>query len=201
VLLPKVVESTEPPARNRVEHPRVEKIDVTSQESEILRRELAMQKSKSPARVEETTRVEPVPTVVPSTKQTVEPIVAIPHPPMKPAAEPVVVVSESDVPMTRSAASDKEKTVALKSMDIHYGQADTFKSITGQVQLYRKTWRLRYADVGQEDSYGGVVVLEGSADLSKLRDGCHIRVTGVLVPPATRTGLAMYRVQSLEILD
>ena len=48
-----------------------------------------------------------------------------------------------------------------------------------------KMIRLRYADVGQEDIFGGVVVLEG-VDQSKLRDGQHAKVTGVLIAPTSR---------------
>ena len=77
----------------------------------------------------------------------------------------------------------------------------TFPTIVGHVHQYRKTWRLRYAAVDQEDRYGGVVILEGSADLSKLRDGQHVRVRGVLQEPDSRLGSAHYRVQSIEVLD
>ena len=40
----------------------------------------------------------------------------------------------------------KEKTVALKSVHIHYGQTDNYTAITGQLQEYRKTLRLRPDD-------------------------------------------------------
>jgi len=96
--------------------------------------------------------------------------------------------------------SKKEQTIALKSVHIKYGHGENFTTVTGQLQAYRKTYRLRYASIEQEDRYGGVVTLEG-ADLSKLRDGQHARIQGVLVPPTERNGPAMYRVQSIEILD
>jgi hypothetical protein len=76
-----------------------------------------------------------------------------------------------------------------------------FQSLTGQVQQFRNTWRLRYAAIDQEDPYGGVVVLDGGAELSQLRDGQRVRVSGVLIPPESRTGSAHYRVKTIEMLD
>jgi hypothetical protein len=75
------------------------------------------------------------------------------------------------------------------------------KSVAGHVQQYRNTWRLRYAPIDQEDVYGGVVILDGGAELSQLRDGQRVRVSGVLIPPESRTSSARYRVQAIEMLD
>jgi hypothetical protein len=84
-------------------------------------------------------------------------------------------------------------------MTFKYGHGANFESVTGQVQGFRKTLRLRYASIEQEDPYGGVVILEG--DTSKLRDGQHVRVQGAFFPPTERNGSARYRVESVEILD
>ena len=95
----------------------------------------------------------------------------------------------------------RETPVAIKTAPASMGQTEQFKSITGEVQVFRTTRRLRYAAIDQADIYGGVVVLEGDAEVSKLRDGQHVRVRGELIPPTTRVGSAIYRVASLEILD
>ena len=115
--------------------------------------------------------------------------------------EPSARVPEVTIPAVQEPTSAKEKTLVVKTSEIHYGQADHFTQVTGQVQQFRKSWRLRYADVAQEDPYGGVVVLDGGPELGRLRDGQHVRVTGVLVPPETRTSSATYRVKTIEILD
>ena len=73
-------------------------------------------------------------------------------------------------------------------MHITYGPTEQFRTVTGLVQQFRKTWRLRYAAVDQEDRYGGVVILEGGAELSRLRDGKHVRVTGQLIPVDAGSG-------------
>ncbi len=61
--------------------------------------------------------------------------------------------------------------------------------------------RLRYAPIDQEDQYGGFVVLEGGAELTRMRDGQHIRIRGVLIAPEDRNSAAHYRVQAIEALD
>jgi hypothetical protein len=80
-------------------------------------------------------------------------------------------------------------------------KTEASKSVAGRVLQYRNTWRLRYAPIDQEDVYGGVVVLDGGAELSQLRDGQRVRVSGVLIPPESRTSSARYRVQAIEMLD
>jgi hypothetical protein len=80
-------------------------------------------------------------------------------------------------------------------------KTEASKSVAGRVLQFRNTWRLRYAPIDQEDVYGGVVILDGGAELSQLRDGQRVRVSGVLVPAESRTGSACYRVQSIEMLD
>jgi hypothetical protein len=116
-----------------------------------------------------------------------------------PAASEVVsqkIISETPPPVT----ADGEKNVVLKNVAFKYGRGANFESVTGQVQIFRKTMRLRYASIEQEDAYGGVVILEGS-EISNLRDGQHVRVQGTFVAPSDRHGSAKYRVQSVELLD
>jgi hypothetical protein len=110
------------------------------------------------------------------------------------ATEPFEIVQPGPATLTVAvqtvavAVPEKEKTVAMQS-------------VTGQVHQYRNTWRLRYAAIDQEDPYGGVVVLDGGAELSQLREGQNVRVSGILVPPESRTGSAHYRVQAIEIVN
>ncbi len=79
--------------------------------------------------------------------------------------------------------------------------AEGYRTLVGQVQEFRKTWRLRYSSVEQGDPHGGSVVLEGDGDFSALRDGMTIRVQGVLIPAADRTAGARYRVQNFEVVE
>ena len=82
-----------------------------------------------------------------------------------------------------------------------YGHTDGYRSLTGQVQQWRNTWRLRYAAVEADDPHGGSVVLTGSAELEKLRDGQRVRVRGTLLPADDRQGSARYQVKTLDVLE
>jgi hypothetical protein len=107
-----------------------------------------------------------------------------------------------DAPAPISPAVErKEQAVPVKKTEIPKTPAEKFWTVTGTVEAFRKTWRVRYAAVDQEDRYGGVVVLDGGAELNPLRDGMRVRVRGTLIPATDRTGSAHYRVQSLQILD
>src|SRR2546430_150082 len=66
------------------------------------------------------------------------------------------------------------------------GPADTTQLLTGSVESWRKTWRLRYAAVDVEDANGGRVTLIGGAELDRLHEGQQVRVRGTLVPAADR---------------
>jgi hypothetical protein len=110
------------------------------------------------------------------------------------------VISESGPPLTAPATANGEQNLVLKNVAFKYGRGANFESVTGQVQIFRKTMRLRYASIEQEDAYGGVVILEGS-EISNLRDGQHVRVHGTFVAPSDRNGNAKYRVHTIEMLD
>jgi hypothetical protein len=181
------------PAPKRAEIPVVEKSNALADEMAIVNREAAALRDRVAKRGADKT-----PSVI--AQSAIEPILPTPSITTKPAVESIPTPAEITIPVPQENAA-KEKIVTIKGIEIHYGEKDNYKSITGQVQQYRKTWRLRYASIDQEDIHGGVVVLEGGADLNKLQDGQHVRVTGVLVPPATRTSSATYRVQTVEILD
>jgi hypothetical protein len=89
----------------------------------------------------------------------------------------------------------------LKGEPIQWGHTDDFKSVTGQIQLWRQTVRLRYAPVDQEDPYGGFVVLQGDGEVAKLREGQHVRVRGILIAPENRNHAANFKVQAIDVLD
>ena len=116
-----------------------------------------------------------------------------------PKAPAPAVETTKALPVIES--TKKAQPAAVSTLSGRFGHTENFDTVAGQVQTFRKTFRLRYLSIEQEDRYGGIVVLEGGVELSKLRDGNHVRVHGVLVPPTTRGGNAHYRVQSLEILD
>lgn len=77
--------------------------------------------------------------------------------------------------------------------------ATDYRTLTGQVQSWRGSWRLRYSDIGVEDQYGGSVTLDGVRE--QLQEGCQVRVQGQLLPAADRLSTPRFQVQALEVLS
>jgi len=119
--------------------------------------------------------------------------------PLAKMPEPIEIKVELPKPMPAAPVKVATKTEVVTKSGVKHGVEGGFKSIAGQVQQYRNTWRLRYAEVGQDDPHGGSVLLEG--DLGDIRDGQTVRVRGFLIPAADRRDSARYRVQAIEVLD
>jgi hypothetical protein len=63
----------------------------------------------------------------------------------------------------------------------------------------RGTWRLRYADAGDEDRYGGSVTLDGiGRQMSEYSSGQMVRVEGALVDPESHDAAPAYRVKDMR---
>src|SRR5262245_36610931 len=77
---------------------------------------------------------------------------------------------------------------------------DSARSITGNVELWRKTYRLRYAPVDVPDPHGGSLMLVGD-QLDSLQDGQRVRVQGHMLPGSDRTGGRRFQVQAVQILQ
>jgi hypothetical protein len=75
------------------------------------------------------------------------------------------------------------------------------KTLTGAVESWRRTWRLRYAGVDVEDPHGGRVTLIGGRALDQLHEGQRIRVRGILIPTADRGSAPAFDVQAIELID
>jgi hypothetical protein len=121
-----------------------------------------------------------------------------------PGKVPVLLASATQEPerlLPEPIVQAVEMAAPAPSVPMPSGEAEKNKSFTGKVQRFRAAWRLRYAAIDQEDAYGGVVVLEGGAGLNRLREGQQVRVSGHLTPPESRTGSAILRVMTLEMLD
>jgi len=144
---------------------------------------------------------------VPSTAQDKLVSIALPDlkklPPAIQASAPVTIRSDEELVKLEATgiAKDKATPITLKSVHIKYGASENHAVLVGKVTEWRKSLRLRYAAVEQEDKYGGSVMLDGGEILQKVRDGQHVRVRGTLIPAEDRLSSARYRVESVDILD
>jgi hypothetical protein len=106
----------------------------------------------------------------------------------------------------RKAVVSEEKSppIIVKEVVLNVGkvpQGDIVKDVTGEVEKFQNTWRLRYASIDVEDEYGGSFVLDGAIDASRLREGQRIRVHGQVIPPENRQTPARCVVQTVDILN
>lgn len=93
-----------------------------------------------------------------------------------------------------------DQLIELGSKTISFGAGENYRTLTGEVQQFRRGWRLRYAAVDAEDAHGGSVSLIGQG-LERLKDGVHVRVTGTLIPAEDRLSSPRFQVQALEVLE
>jgi hypothetical protein len=135
------------------------------------------------------------------------PLTLTPMPSVAPAAAGKVIQASAVVEPTAALTAAMELAAARTPADptvapqAAYGHTDGYKSLTGHVQQWRHTWRLRYAAVEADDPHGGSVVLVGGSELERLRDGQRVRVRGAIVPSDDRQGTTRYQVQALDVLE
>lgn len=114
------------------------------------------------------------------TPRTIEPTAA-------PAAAPV---AEKNPPNATQAAG----TYNSPDYSILFGMLD--------YNARRGIWKLRYADAGQEDRYGGCVTLEGvGRQMSEFKSGQMVRVEGCLVDPNSQVPSPAYRVRDVRPVE
>src|SRR5207248_6886584 len=79
-----------------------------------------------------------------------------------------------------------------------YGHGPDYSWISGDVQKWRKEWRLRYAPLDESDEYGGCLTLLGEQCLGHLREGQHCKLLGRVVPDDTKSGGLAYHIEAIQ---
>jgi hypothetical protein len=80
-------------------------------------------------------------------------------------------------------------------------EAQPEQVLTGTVESWRRTQRLRYAPADVEEANGGLVTLVGDPQLERMKEGQRIRVRGFLIPSADRAHPPRFQVQSMEVVE
>jgi len=109
--------------------------------------------------------------------------------PERPTPSPMSLVAEN----TGAASVEPVNTASAQRND---GE----QALAGEVQQFRRGWRLRYAPLDVAEEHGGSVSLVG-AGLDYLKEGARIRVTGNFLPDDDRPGGARFQVRAFEVLD
>jgi hypothetical protein len=124
---------------------------------------------------------------------------------MMPAPKALPPVTQSPVPAPVAQAGltlpEMGPNLVASAPSQKPGPLQGCQVLTGSVESWRKTWRLRYAPIDVEEAHGGRVTLVGDAELDGLRDGQRLRVHGVLVPSSSRSDPPAFHVQSVEVLE
>jgi hypothetical protein len=115
-----------------------------------------------------------------------------------PEALPALPEPEASPPATPPTSVSKTGHVELEPAK---EPAGAITELTGSIEAWRKTWRLRYAPIDVEDPYGGRVTLVGDSGLGRLHEGQRLRVRGFLIPATDSKNAPQFCVESLEILD
>ncbi|MBY0525287.1 MAG: hypothetical protein K2R98_17910 [Gemmataceae bacterium] len=129
--------------------------------------------------------------------QQVQPIQSVVYSTQEPPTAGVVTASAQQVQMPEVAKQFQKKV----------GNADDYSWITGQliyVHADGGRWVLRYASVGQEDKYGGSVVLATAAEMKNYREGDLVSVTGEVLNNGRATrhlGGPLYRVENIAMIE
>jgi hypothetical protein len=114
--------------------------------------------------------------------------------------ETVIITTQSTEPARPLiVAAEKPKPAEPAPQEITTPRAGVC-TLSGEVQEFRRTWRLRYAAIDAEDAHGGSVILTGEG-LSRLRDGQSVRVVGALAPAEDRSSPPRFQVQFLEVIN
>lgn len=83
-----------------------------------------------------------------------------------------------------------------------FAHAPDYSWLTGEVQYssISKSWRLRYASVEEDDTYGGSVTLSQESRIDGMKDGMIVRVMGQLEMPIERGIAPLYRAGSYQVV-
>ncbi len=81
-----------------------------------------------------------------------------------------------------------------------FTHAPDYTWIAGEMQHWRKSWRLRYTNLDETDAYGGSLTLVGDERLLRFRDGGHYRLQGRLVEDENLGGMA-FQVEAVQPVE
>jgi hypothetical protein len=128
----------------------------------------------------------------------------IPAPVTMSSMVPQPAVARKPVPtMSTTAPTVPVPTVAASSPSAaaQYYNSPDYSILFGVLDYNarRGTWRLRYADAGDEDRYGGSVTLDGiGRQMDGFSGGDYVRVEGGFVNPESTEPSPAYRVKEMR---
>jgi hypothetical protein len=84
---------------------------------------------------------------------------------------------------------------------VPFTHAKDYTWIAGEMQQWRKTWRLRYTALDQTDAYGGSLPVVGDDRLLRFRDGGTYLLQGRVVDDASPDGGPAFLVEAVLVIE
>jgi hypothetical protein len=118
--------------------------------------------------------------------------------------------SSAEPPLAPPLQTVSAKKVELPiKKDFHgkIGCAEDYQWVTGQLfylHVDGGVWVVRYVSVGQEDRFGGSIVLSPAISMKNFREGDLVCVHGELLKQGranVHLGGALYRVDSIDLVE
>jgi len=128
-----------------------------------------------------------------------------PMPPKKTSAMPPAV--ELAPATTNVSETETQHPFELsRRYEVRVERATDYSRITGQLFFVHADgglWVLRYAPLGQEDPYGGGVILARNRQMDGYRDGDLVTIRGEILneKASAKMGAPLYRAQSIELIE
>ncbi len=117
------------------------------------------------------------------------------------------------LPMSTVTPAAAQNTTEIKNPfdsgrrhDVSVKHTTNFDRLTGQLMFVRVdggVWVLRYAPLGQEDAYGGSVILARDRQMDDFQEGDLVTVEGKIIAEkgSTRLGGPLYQIQTIRLVD
>jgi hypothetical protein len=122
--------------------------------------------------------------------------------PSAPLSSTTTSVSEkpNDTVEAAVTAPVRRRSFADITADSRFAHAENYGWLVGEVQYshVKKTWRLRYASVDEDDRYGGSVTLDGGTHTGELKEGQIVKIEGKLMDPESREVSPAYQVFNIS---
>jgi hypothetical protein len=109
-------------------------------------------------------------------------------------------------PATRGVETKQDEPAPRRSFaDItarpEFAHDANYKWVVGELSYVpqKKTWRVRYTSIDDEDRYGGSVTLDASHMMEGYKTGQLVRVEGALLDAESHEPAPGYRVNNIEV--
>jgi hypothetical protein len=82
-----------------------------------------------------------------------------------------------------------------------FNHSEDYSTLSGRLEHFGRSWRLRFASVDEVDPYGGSVTLVQDTRLGEHHDGEYVQVQGHLLDGEARRSAPSYQIDSIQVIE